>query len=310
MIPNPTKIICLSILILALIQLWNSHITSQNTAENSAQKPKFKYLLFREDCFTEFLNLNFLYKDCIAITLSKFFGYLIILAAGAVKVPQLLRILKNKSGKGILPSTFIAECLMYIIKGCYAAHLGSAFSVYGENLLMFIQSFVIINLLWSYEKSTTLTTKIGVTLLLFGLTFFLYSDRVITDGMWKILINWQIFFSGYSRIPQIYHNFSTKSTGELSFTSFSMNALGNFVRLLTVLKEVKDPFYIMTSIISFTFNATIWIQIKMYKDKEKKGAKNEKNMGDQGSKANSHSYNTKIVSNGGASTVRRRNKTT
>lgn len=191
------------------------------------------------------------------MTLSKFFGYLIILAATAVKVPQILKLMKSKSSKGVLPSTFFAECVMYIIKGCYAAHLGSSFSVYGENAFMFIQSFLIINLLWSYDKDASMVSRIATYALLFGLLFVLYTDTYLNESAWKVLINLQIVFSLYSRLPQIYYNFTQKSTGELSFTSFFMNGLGNFIRLLTVLKEVKDPFYILTSIISFSMNATI-----------------------------------------------------
>mmetsp|Transcript_8559 Transcript_8559/g.9710 ORF Transcript_8559/g.9710 Transcript_8559/m.9710 type:complete len:119 (-) Transcript_8559:207-563(-) len=117
---------------------------------------------------------------------------------------------------------------------------------------MLIQSFIIINLLWNYdEKPTSIWTKIIVTLVIQGLFIFLYADTYIPDIVWKILINSQIFLILYSRVPQIISNFSKATTGQLSFTSFFLHTLGNFARLLTLLKEVKDVAYILTGVASF-----------------------------------------------------------
>ncbi|CAI2375706.1 unnamed protein product [Moneuplotes crassus] len=307
---KPSKLILVLILAIVFIVVVQGVVTKETVGDKVSGKPKFKYLFFREDCFEEFTSFNFAYKDCISITLSKFFGYLIILAATAVKLPQIMRIIKAKSGKGVLPSTFFAECVMYIIKGCYAAHLGSSFSVYGENLFMFLQSFLIINLLWDYDKESKIISRIATYLVLFSLFGVLYTDIYLNESAWKVLINLQIIFSLYSRLPQIWFNFSQKSTGQLSFTSFFMNALGNFVRLLTVLKEIKDPFYILASVISFTMNATICIQIKMYRSKEKVKDDSEVDNKKDSSKAKKHTSNGKNGKNGNSKPYKRANKTT
>jgi len=307
--PNSIKITFL-IIFWCFIQLGNGSISENNLSGNQSLKPTFKYLFFREDCLSEFSNFNFGYKDCITVTLCKVLGYMIILAAVAVKLPQILRLVKNKSGKGVLASTYYGECIQYIIKGCYAAHLGSSFSVYGENLFMLIQSFIIINLLWSYDKSTSIWTKVLVWCSIHGLLVFLYTDSYISDTVWKILINSQIVCILYSRIPQIFKNFSERKTGQLSFTSFFLHSLGNFVRLLTILKEVKDISYILTGLVSFACNATIWAQIMMYKKKKSKLTKEPTKKVEQGTRATSPSEIISKENGEGSGPVKRKNKTT
>jgi mannose-P-dolichol utilization defect protein 1 len=133
---------------------------------------------------------------------------------------------------------------------------------------MLIQNFIIINLLWSYNKDTSMTKKLFVSTGLFMLLTYLYTDAQVPAYLWSTLISMQILFLTYSRLPQIIHNFNEKSTGQLSLTTFFMNGLGNFVRLLTILKEINDVTYILTSFLSFSLNATICTQIIMYKSKK------------------------------------------
>lgn len=95
---------------------WASE-TEGDVKAAEEESPKYKLLFFREDCFNEFLDLNFFYKDCISITISKGLGYGIILGAMLVKLPQIYNILKARSGRGILPSMFYMECFMFIING-------------------------------------------------------------------------------------------------------------------------------------------------------------------------------------------------
>jgi hypothetical protein len=105
------------ILFAVILQLANCHLSHQNPSGDQKTVIKYRYLIFRDDCWDQYTKLNFTYADCNTATLLKLVGYAIVLAASAVKLPQLLRIYKSKSGKGVLPSTFYAECIMYIIKG-------------------------------------------------------------------------------------------------------------------------------------------------------------------------------------------------
>ena len=51
---------------------------------------------------------------CLKFTASKLVGYLIVLGAVVVKVPQILKILVNCSTKGINPISYYVETTTYI----------------------------------------------------------------------------------------------------------------------------------------------------------------------------------------------------
>jgi len=77
------------------------------------------------------------------------------------------------------------------------------------------------------------------------------------------LISTIIYIS--SRLPQVLKNLSSKSTGELSASTWFLNGLGGLVRIYTTLKEVKDPFVLISFTLSTLLNFTILGQIIYYK---------------------------------------------
>jgi mannose-P-dolichol utilization defect protein 1 len=208
----------------------------------------------------QFTAFNLGHGDCISITFSKILGYVIILGAIIVKLPQIISIVRSGSGKGILPSMYYSECLAYIINGCYIMNLGASFSVYGENVMILIQNVMIILLIWTYEKGTPITTKAAVITGLSSLSVVLYLN-LIPDYLWSVLMNGQMLIVLYSKIPQIIHNFKEKSTGQLSIITYFLNASGNCARMFTVFKESPDFVIIMNVMVSLTMNFTLVSQI-------------------------------------------------
>ena len=171
---------------------------------------------------------------------------------------------------------------------------------------MLAQNIVLINLLWHYDSATALSHKLLVTTMFGLLMGYLYTDSGVPDIVWKVLINIQLLFLTYSRLPQIIHNYKNKSTGHLSMGTFALNCLGNFVRLLTVLVEVRDVYYIMTSVFSFGLNFLICIQIYLYK-KKKTGPKHLHN--EQGNQGSPEEEEVPVKKGKGLKQARRRNKT-
>ena len=268
-----------------------------DTKEVEEEEPKYKLLIFRENCYNEFLDLNFFYKDCISITISKGLGYGIILGASLVKLPQIYNIVKARSGRGILPSMFYMECFMFIINGCYNIHLNSPFSVYGENFCLLVQNFVIIALLWLYGNKTSNVPKAIVTLSIFGTLTFLYFDILVPGFLWKLFMDIQILMVAYSRMPQIIENYRSSFTGELSSIMFLANACGNLARTYTFVKETQDWYNMFTSGLSTLLNFTIFIQVLYYwknskvyvkatelKDLENQASIDEKDQAEEGPK--------------------------
>ena len=116
-------------------------LLSAVSAHKHSDKQPLVYGVFNEECFAKLSTENgvsaFLDDSaCLKFTASKMVGYLIVLGAVVVKVPQIMKILVNNSTKGINPISYYVETTAYIQTAAYSMHLGLQFSVYGENLFM------------------------------------------------------------------------------------------------------------------------------------------------------------------------------
>jgi hypothetical protein len=59
---------------------------------------------------------------------------------------------------------------------------GIPFSVYGEALIIMSQNFIIIYLIWAYNKDLKATEKIGFFLFFAAYSFALFSPGMISDS--------------------------------------------------------------------------------------------------------------------------------
>mmetsp|Transcript_28576 Transcript_28576/g.32660 ORF Transcript_28576/g.32660 Transcript_28576/m.32660 type:complete len:169 (+) Transcript_28576:123-629(+) len=75
------------------------------------------------------INLS---QECITSTLISSVGYLLIGITMLNKVPQIIKIYKNKSAEGLLLSMFYIDLFMGINMVLYYRHLGLGFNLYGE----------------------------------------------------------------------------------------------------------------------------------------------------------------------------------
>lgn len=60
-----------------------------------------KYFIFKEHCIEKFLAFDLSDRECIRFTLSKSVGFAIIGGSGILKIPQILKIVGNKSVEGL-----------------------------------------------------------------------------------------------------------------------------------------------------------------------------------------------------------------
>uniref|UniRef100_M8C1K2 Mannose-P-dolichol utilization defect 1 protein homolog n=1 Tax=Aegilops tauschii TaxID=37682 RepID=M8C1K2_AEGTA len=148
-------------------------------------------------------------RDSLLPFLSTVLGYFIIAGSIVTKLPQILKILKHGSVRGLSVASFELELIGYTIALAYCIHKGLPFSAYGELAFLLIQA------------PTVLAGKIDP-----GLFEILYASQHA------------IFFC--ARVPQIWKNFTNKSTGELSFLTSFMNFAGSLVRVFTSIQE-KTP---------------------------------------------------------------------
>jgi mannose-P-dolichol utilization defect protein 1 len=211
-----------------------------------AKPQNFKLFIFREDCFDLFFNKFdfFSNKDCIAVTISKGLGIAIIAGSAVLKVPQIAKILKNKSVEGISKYMFYTEILMLMHSSGYSIQAAIPFSVYGESLIILVQNFLIVLMFWAFSKEIGVAEKIGVFLFFSAYSFVLFSGNTYLDkDMWELVQKSNLGLSLISRVPQIITNFNNKSTGQLSFFTFLLSFIGVLARLGTVLFETDDFLY-------------------------------------------------------------------
>ncbi|KAF8024602.1 hypothetical protein BT93_F1697 [Corymbia citriodora subsp. variegata] len=107
-------------------------------------------------------------RDCVLPLLSKLVGYCLIAASTTVKLPQILKILKNRSARGLSMLSFELDVVGYTIALAYCLHKGLHFSAYGELVFLLIQSIILVAVIYYYSQ--TLGAKTWTkTLLYFAL---------------------------------------------------------------------------------------------------------------------------------------------
>jgi len=108
--------ILLSIFLVIVPVLAQSAETKEAPASEKNDKTKagVKFFIFKEGCLEKFLKLDISDIDCIKFTISKGIGYAIVVGAGILKVPQIMKILKNSSVDGLNTYSYYIESLVYI----------------------------------------------------------------------------------------------------------------------------------------------------------------------------------------------------
>ncbi|CAA0830189.1 Mannose-P-dolichol utilization defect 1 protein homolog 2 [Striga hermonthica] len=210
-------------------------------------------------------------KDCLLPLISKLLGYCIVTASTIVKLPQILKILKNGSIRGLSVLAFELEVVGYTIALAYCLHKGLPFSAYGELAFLLIQAIILVAIIYYYSQP--LGTKTWIRALLYCALAPTVLAGQIDPLLFEALYVSQhaVFFC--ARIPQIWANFKNKSTGELSFITSFMNFGGSMVRVFTSLQEKAPTSVVVGSVIGIITNGTILSQIVMYQNQTAKKEK-------------------------------------
>ncbi|XP_027148573.1 mannose-P-dolichol utilization defect 1 protein homolog 2 [Coffea eugenioides] len=210
-------------------------------------------------------------KDCLLPLISKVLGYCIVAASTTVKLPQILKILKHQSIRGLSIVAFELEVIGYTIALAYCLHKGLPFSAYGELAFLLVQAIILVAII--YYFSQPLGTKTWIRALLYcAIAPTILAGRV-DPILFEALYASQhaIFF--FARVPQIVENFKNGSTGELSFLTSLMNFAGSMVRVFTSLQEKAPTSVVLGSAIGVVTNGTILSQIIIYQKPQPKKEK-------------------------------------
>ncbi|KAJ3706783.1 hypothetical protein LUZ61_010488 [Rhynchospora tenuis] len=211
-------------------------------------------------------------KDCLLPLISKLLGYCIVAASTTVKLPQILKILNHKSAQGLSVTAFELEVVGYTISLAYCIHKGLSFSAYGELASLLVQAIILVAVI--YYFTGPIKVKTWVLVLLYGAIAPTILAGRIDPVLFEALYASQHAIFIFARVPQIWKNFSNKSTGELSSLTCLMNFGGSLVRVFTSIQEKAPTSVLMGYVMGIIMNGTLLTQILTYRKpapkKEKK----------------------------------------
>ncbi|XP_055634680.1 mannose-P-dolichol utilization defect 1 protein homolog [Toxorhynchites rutilus septentrionalis] len=229
---------------------------------------QFLMLFMNEKCYDNyFVDFDFLDVDCFKALLSKGLGIAIIAGSVLVKVPQISKILANKSAQGINLFSVCLDLFAITIHMSYSFVNGFPFSAWGDTSFLALQTALIAFLVLWYggAKAQAFIFSVIFTAttyaLMGGLTPLKY--LLIAQGF-----NVPIILLG--KLSQAYTNYKNGSTGQLSAVTCFMVLAGSLARIFTSIQETGDQMMVITYGCSSFANAVIVLQLLYYWNADKK----------------------------------------
>lgn len=210
---------------------------------------------------------------CFKALLSKGLGIGIIAGSILVKVPQIVKILTNKSGEGINILSVLFDLFAITCHVSYSFVNGFPFSAWGDGTFLMIQTAIIAALVFHFSGQTL---KAVVFLLAYtGICYVTMGGITPLHVLWSAqAFNVPVIFVG--KMIQAITNYKQKSTGQLSAVTCFMLFAGSMARIFTSYQETGDFMMILTYCVSTAANAVIVSQLLWYWNSPGKGAKPKK----------------------------------
>lgn len=229
---------------------------------------EFMLLLMNEKCYDNyFVDFDFLDADCFKALLSKGLGLGIIAGSVLVKVPQITKILGNKSAEGINLFSVCLDLFAITIHMAYSFVSGFPFSAWGDTSFLALQTAIIAFLVLYFGGAPSKAVVFGAVyaavtyILMGGLTPLNY--LLIAQGF-----NVPILLLG--KLSQAFTNYKNGGTGQLSAVTCFMLLAGSLARIFTSIQETGDQMMVITYGCSSFANAVIVSQLLYYWNSDKK----------------------------------------
>lgn len=223
--------------------------------------------LLGPECYTHLIyDLQLDHLVCLKLGISRALSLAIVLGSAVVKIPQIFKILKSKSARGLSLSSFILDTLGLIIIVGYNYRHDFPISTYGESFLLFIQNLIITSLIISLspQPQSRFLSILSVILPTTTLTIILLPTSPVPLSVLQALLTLTIPLSLSSKLPQILINHQKKSTGQLSSFLIFSSFLGCLARLFTTFTETGDPTLLFNFGAGTLLNGILSIQMISY----------------------------------------------
>jgi len=197
----------------------------------------------------------------VTILLSKVLGYFVAFASLVMKVPQILSIIRARSGEGISLQSYAIEIFLYCITYMYYFQNNYPTSTYIENLFLMVQDIAIVVCVLHFSNSLR-DKKFLAVAAAFVVFFVALLCGLCPLAVLGVMQTLTIPFFILCKIPQIVENFKARSTGSLSLATFIGLSCGNLVRIFTSITEISGNYMILSSYLGgLTVNLIIVGQI-------------------------------------------------
>lgn len=231
--------------------VWGNSVTSQ---EETTITPSF--------CVEHLFQFN---VDCWTKLIIKGLGIAIILGSCLNKTPVMMNLYRSKSTSGMSLSSIYGEMIVYINAAFYGILSSHPITAYGENLALFLQSFIIVNLMWEYSQPVASLLERGIVNLVVAL-YIVFLLTILPPTYYYLLMTSIMPVLLYSRGTQILATYQYQHTGAQSVVTNTLNLVGGLVRILTTIKEVGYDLPILGSYsVSCTLNLIIFLQYFYYR---------------------------------------------
>ena len=171
------------------------------SAAKAADNSTMILYVFREDCYNKFIAYDFSDQECLKVTISKAIGLAIVVGSGILKLPQIIKILSSGSVEGIAAMSQYLETMIFMQTAGQAMKQNIPFSVYGESLIIMCQNFIIIALIWQFNKDIGIVEKFTAALFGLGYAYLLFLEpSMIPEDMWQLISSSNSILSKYIRM--------------------------------------------------------------------------------------------------------------
>ncbi|ENN72926.1 mannose-P-dolichol utilization defect 1 protein homolog [Dendroctonus ponderosae] len=219
-------------------------------------------LVFTPKCFDNyFIDFNLADVECFKSTLSKGLGLGLILGSILVKLPQILKIVKNKSGQGISLIGVSLELVAIMIYMSYNYVNSFPFNSWGDTFFVGVQTLIIAALVLSYSGKVV-EGLVYVIVVLSGC--YVLMSGITPMNLLRTLTSVNISLVVGSKLTQAYTNYMNGHTGQLSAVTLILLLAGSVARVFTSIQETGDNIAIATYVASSTVNALLVGQLIYY----------------------------------------------
>ncbi|CAI5975875.1 unnamed protein product, partial [Closterium sp. NIES-65] len=174
----------------------------------------------------------------------------------------IIRIVRSNSIEGLSVPSFEMECVGYTISLLFCWTRRVPFSAYGELFFLVLQSLILMLLIYFHSPRLGRQRYLRAGIYM-GMVALLLSPAMRPD-CFEALYNGQTALFTLSRLPQMWQNFVSASTGQLSLTTSAMSAAGCAARFFTSIQE-RAPFsMVIASTAGFMAHGVLLAQILAY----------------------------------------------